>query len=66
LPKSWQAGDKTGTGQNGAFNDLVIAWPPNRRPILAAVYMSESTRTPQELAAAHAEIGVLVSREKWS
>ena len=65
LPKNWQSGDKTGTGQNGAFNDLVLAWPPNRRPIIAAVYMSESTRTPEELAAAQAEIGTLIAREKW-
>jgi beta-lactamase class A len=65
LPKSWQSGDKTGTGQNGAFNDLVITWPPDRRPILMAVYMSESARDPKELAAAHAEIGALVGREKW-
>jgi beta-lactamase class A len=65
LPKNWQAGDKTGTGQNGAFNDLVITWPPERRPILIAVYMSESARDAKELAAAQAEIGELVGREKW-
>lgn len=65
LPRNWQAGDKTGTGQNGAFNDLVITWPPERRPILIAVYMSESARDAKELAAAHAEIGALVAREKW-
>jgi beta-lactamase class A len=65
LPKSWQAGDKTGTGQNGAVNDLVVAWPPGRRPIFIAVYMSESTLTSQELCAAQAEIGTLVANEKW-
>jgi beta-lactamase class A len=65
LPRSWQAADKTGTGANGAYNDLVVAWPPGRRPILAAVFMSESKRTPQELAAAQAEIGVLMGKEEW-
>jgi beta-lactamase class A len=65
LPKNWQAGDKTGTGQYGAFNDLVLAWPPGRRPIIAAVYMSESTSTSEVLAAAQAEIGTLIAREKW-
>jgi len=65
LPRNWQSGDKSGTGQNGAFNDLVITWPPERRPILIAVYMSESPADPRELAAAHAEIGALVGREKW-
>lgn len=65
LPHNWQAADKTGTGANGAFNDLVITWPPERRPILIAVYMSGSTLDAKQLAAAHADIGKLVGREKW-
>ncbi len=65
LPKSWPSGDKTGTGQNGAFNDLCIAYPPDRRPIFIAVYLSESTANAKSLAAVHAEIGGLVAREKW-
>jgi beta-lactamase class A len=62
LPRSWNPGDKTGTGENGAFNDLVIAYPPNRRPVFVAVYMSESQLVPKELAAAHAEIGTLIAK----
>jgi beta-lactamase class A len=37
LPAGWRAGDKTGTG-NGANNDVAIAWPPGRGPILIASY----------------------------
>src|SRR6185295_12168427 len=40
LPKSWNGGDKSGTGANGAVNDIVITYPPGRRPIFIAVYMS--------------------------
>jgi beta-lactamase class A len=65
LPRNWQAADKPGTGENGAFNDLVITWPPERRPILIAVYMSGSKLDPKQLAAAHAEVGKLVGQEKW-
>jgi beta-lactamase class A len=65
LPKSWAAGDKTGGGGNGAINDLAIAYPPGRRPIFIAVYMSESKLATPELNAAHAEIGGIVAREKW-
>ncbi len=65
LPTGWHSGDKTGTGQNGAYNDLVITWPPNRRPILIAAYMSGSKLTAKELAAAHADIGEIVAKEKW-
>jgi len=62
LPRSWNPGDKTGTGENGAFNDLVVAYPPRRRPVFAAVYMSDSKLGPKELAAAHAEIGTLLAK----
>jgi beta-lactamase class A len=65
LPKGWVTGDKTGTGANSSVNDLVITWPPERRPIIIAVYMSESTQSTAELAAAHAEIGQVIAREKW-
>jgi beta-lactamase class A len=65
LPRSWPAGDKTGTGANGAVNDLCIAYPPDRRPIFIAVYMSESTLDTKALAAAQAEVGTLVAQEKW-
>jgi beta-lactamase class A len=65
VPATWQAADKTGTGANGAVNDLAIVWPPQRRPIFIAVYMSESTLSLKELNAAHAEIGRLVVEEEW-
>ena len=63
IPKSWQSGDKTGTGQNSAVNDLVIAFPPDRRPVFIAVYMSESQLPIEQLNAAHAQIGALVAGE---
>jgi beta-lactamase class A len=65
IPRDWQVGDKTGTGANNAVNDLVVAYPPGRRPIFIAVYTSGSSRTIAELTAAHAEIGRLVAAEKW-
>jgi beta-lactamase class A len=65
LPKTWVSSDKTGTGANGAVNDIVMTWPLERRPIIIAVYMSESKLPTAQLAAAHAEIGALVGREKW-
>lgn len=65
LPKGWIAGDKPGTGGNGAFNDIAIVYPPQRRPIFVAAYMSGSTRTPAELAAAHADIGKIIGTEEW-
>jgi beta-lactamase class A len=63
LPPEWKVGDKTGKGANGAVNDLVIAWPPARKPVLIALYLSDSSQTVADLSAAHAEIGGIVARE---
>jgi beta-lactamase class A len=64
LPGGWRAGDKTGTGSNGAVNDLAIVWPPGRAPILIAIYMSASTKSVDELSAGHRAIARIIS-EEW-
>ena len=43
LPKGWKSGNKTGTGDNGATNNVAIVWPPGRKPMPIAVYFTEST-----------------------
>jgi beta-lactamase class A len=63
LPPMWTAGDKTGTGEHGAVNDIAIIWPPQRAPILIAAYLSDSHASPQALDAAHARIGATVAAE---
>jgi beta-lactamase class A len=65
IPAGWQVGDKSGTGENNAVNDLAVVYPPGRRPVFVAVYMSESKLATAEVAAAHADIGRLVAAEKW-
>jgi beta-lactamase class A len=55
LPAGWRAGDKTGNGANGSANDLAIAWPPRRPPILIASYTSGGTADAAARDAVHAE-----------
>jgi beta-lactamase class A len=76
FPAGWRVGDKTGTssaagpgsgsvqGRN-ATNDIAIAWPPGREPIIVASYFSDSTATSDARNAAHAEIARIVA-EEWS
>ncbi len=43
LPAGWIVGDKTGTWgdeTNGISNDVAIVWPPDRRPMVIAVFLS--------------------------
>jgi len=59
LPTDWKVGDKTGTGANGATNDVMIAWPAGGSAVIGAVYLSESTQPVNELEQTHAAIGSL-------
>ncbi|HEX8791643.1 MAG TPA: class A beta-lactamase [Polyangiaceae bacterium] len=61
LPAGWVVADKTGTGYNGACNDLAMVVPPGRAPILIAAYLSESEAEGDALEAAHAGIARLVA-----
>lgn len=61
LPADWAVGDKTGTGLNATANVVAILRPPNRAPILAAVYMTGSSRDAEARDTAHAEIGRIVA-----
>jgi beta-lactamase class A len=62
LPGGWRAGDKTGTGMNGATNDVAIAWPPGRPPILLAVYTLGSDAPQARLNAALGEVAAAVAK----
>ena len=61
LPAGWRAGDKTGTGNRGACNDVVVAWPPDGGSWFVASYFSGSQASLAQLSATHAEIGRLVA-----
>lgn len=59
VPAGWVVADKTGTGTRGAVNDVAILFPPSRKPILIASYLSGSTRSTEELNKVHARLAAL-------
>ena len=61
LPPTWVVGDKTGSGSSNAVNDVAIALPPGRAPVLIACYTSHSAARLAEIEAAHARVGRLVA-----
>ena len=61
LPPSWRIGDKTGSGDHGSTNTIAIIWPPERSPILATVYYTESSAPMDARNAIHKEIGALIA-----
>jgi beta-lactamase class A len=61
LPGSWRIGDKTGTGERGSTNAVAIIWPPDRAPLIATVYYTDSSAPMDARNAIHKEIGGLIA-----
>jgi beta-lactamase class A len=61
MPAGWRVVDKTGTSNNGVSNDLAIAWPPSRAPLLVAAYYAESPLDGDAREAVLAEVGRLAA-----
>jgi beta-lactamase class A len=61
LPKDWQAGDKTGSGAHGTTNDVAILWPPGRKPLLVASYLTGSKLESESRDALHASLARALS-----
>jgi len=63
MPKDWKIGDKTGMGERGSMCDVAIAWPPGRKPLLIAAYLTESQASLDDRNKAMVEIARLVVTE---
>ena len=60
VPRDWTVGDKTGSGERGTLNDIGVFWPPNHAPILATVYLTNSTADREARVATIASVGKLI------
>jgi len=61
LPADWVAGDKTGTGLRGTYNDVALFRPPRGGPWLVTAYLTGATATAARCEAALAAIGALIA-----
>jgi beta-lactamase class A len=41
IPPDWKIGDKTGSGDHGTANDIAVLWPPQRAPVIVAIYTTQ-------------------------
>lgn len=60
IPKDWRVGDKTGSGNNGAVNDIAVVWPPDRKPLIVSAYFAESQLSSDSRNAVLAQVGRIV------
>lgn len=64
LPAGWRVGDKTGTGPAPLTptNDVAIAWPPGRAPLIIAAYLEGARGSDAERSAVLAEVGRIAAQ----
>lgn len=44
MPMGWSVADKTGSGSYGTTNDIGLAWPPGKPPVVLAIYFTQGTQ----------------------
>lgn len=57
IPPTWTIADRTGAGGNGTRGIAAVMWPPQRKPVIAAIYITETDASFDERNKAIAEIG---------
>lgn len=61
LPDDWRIGDRTGAGGHGSRGIVAIVWPPERAPLIAAIYITQTESSMEQRNAAIAAIGKALS-----
>jgi beta-lactamase class A len=57
VSKDWRVGDKTGGGAWGTTNDVAVLWPPDRKPLIVCVYLTNTKASFDECNATIAAVG---------
>ena len=45
LPRDWRIADRTGAGDHGSRGIISVIWPPERAPIIAAIFITDTDAT---------------------
>jgi beta-lactamase class A len=61
LPADWRIGDKTGTGERGSTNDVGVVWPAQGAPVVASVYLTNTSMPREACNAAIAAVGLRIA-----
>ncbi|WP_095148377.1 class A beta-lactamase [Pseudomonas sp. Irchel s3a18] len=61
LPANWRIADRTGAGGYGSRSIVAVIWPPERKPAVVAIYITETEASMDERNAGIAEIGRMLA-----
>ena len=62
FPPGWRVGNKPGTWVPGATNDVAVAWPPDRGPIVVSAYLAGAPTPVRDQEAVLAEVARILHR----
>lgn len=60
LPAGWTIADKTGAGEHGSRSIIAIAWPLTGKPMIVAIYITETGASMTERNEAIARLGKML------
>lgn len=63
IPDDWRVGDRTGAGGYGSRSIIAVIWPPERKPVIVAIYMTETKASLDERNAAIAAMAKALKEE---
>ncbi|WP_201591828.1 class A beta-lactamase [Psychrobacter fozii] len=62
VPSDWIVADRTGAGGYGSRAITAVMWPPGRKPIIAALYITETDASFEDRDAVIAKIGTEIAK----
>ena len=62
VPSDWIVADRTGAGGYGSRAITAVMWPPGRKPIVAALYITETDASFEDRDAVIAKIGTEIAK----
>jgi beta-lactamase class A len=61
LPHDWRVADRTGSNGTTTTNHIAVFWPPGRKPVIVAAYLTECPGPEAKRNAVLAEVGRLIA-----
>ncbi|MHB1992467.1 class A beta-lactamase [Metallibacterium scheffleri] len=66
VPAHWRVADKTGSGGYGSSNDVGLLMPPGQRPVVVAVYLTQTQVAEAQRHAAIAAVARAIVDTPWA
>ena len=63
LPPDWRIADRTGAGDHGSRGVIAVIWPPERAPIVAAIFITDTDANMDQRNHSIVELGEILTAD---